>query len=693
MILVDAGQRSAQSFEACLLLAAQLRHAGLDVGIDENAVPECLHRNHKYDSATFVVSPDDVQLGGLIILAGETIADPTLSTLRGYGLDPHKPVVAIGRFQTRQQRIGVQSRIAYATGAEPLVLDLSEIQPQPILRTGLTPIFGDTPIPTSVPAARHPRILLFLPDDVIEDDTTPQALSMLTATLGDEVSVLCSAKGKAALRKRLPDKLRLFAYAELLPSTLAAQTDIVAVLGATPSPGDRVGQLCANVLSAGGIVIDATQTGCLSLSPAPVIRRANALVQLAPLLEKEVIPNQAAIHAEVMASEWRGENEIGRLIAALPREFHPGKPAKTPAKNPGKTLFLPTNGVGLGHAQRCCLVAQQMKSGNPVFAAFPSCIEMIERNGFAARPLIQKSPDHEDPFANDLVNYRRLKRWLSPGDQVVFDGVHVFDSLYRSILEHDLEAIWIRRGLWQAHQSNTNSLDREHVFRRVIVPNEAFDELNQHYSFGAHIHPVGPIVQLPGGKRISVRDTRKAISRQVGRDFDQLVVSMLGGGVAADRGPHLQTICAALEDRKDVLHLVVVWPNARVAPELALWRNSRIVRAVDALSLARAADFLVSAVGYNSFHEILYHQIPAILIPQMAPYMDDQERRARSAANRGLAEMISPKELFLLERKLAEFLDGANAAQLRARLARETLPVPGNHLAARIIRGEALNAQ
>jgi len=129
----------------------------------------------------------------------------------------------------------------------------------------------------------------------------------------------------------------------------------------------------------------------------------------------------------------------------------------------------------------------------------------------------------------------------------------------------------------------------------------------------------------------------------------------------------------------------VVWPNAKVAPSLMLWQNTRVVRALDAVWLARAADFLVTAVGYNSFHEVLYHQIPAIMIPQTAPYMDDQERRAASAVDRGLADMVLPDDLIELDRTVRAFLDGGRAEALRAALHGVPLPEPGNAAAAAII--------
>ncbi len=104
-----------------------------------------------------------------------------------------------------------------------------------------------------------------------------------------------------------------------------------------------------------------------------------------------------------------------------------------------------------------------------------------------------------------------------------------------------------------------------------------------------------------------------------------------------------------------------------------------------ALDLCRAADLVVSAAGYNSFHECLYNAIPAIFIPQMAPFMDDQARRARAAADRGLAETVRETELLLLERKLLACLDGGRAAELRQALRAARLPAEGTAAAAAAI--------
>jgi UDP:flavonoid glycosyltransferase YjiC (YdhE family) len=301
-------------------------------------------------------------------------------------------------------------------------------------------------------------------------------------------------------------------------------------------------------------------------------------------------------------------------------------------------------------------------------------------------PLVQKSTEHPEEFANDLVNAVRLLRTLRAGDHLVFDGGYVFDSIYRAIHETGCTATWIRRGLWRPGQVADAPIERERAFRHVLVPEEAFAELNIDYSRGAHVRRVGPIVQPPPA--LPRETVRARLAETFGREFDRLVVTMLGGGVASDRTAQVHAISGFLEHRADCLHVVVVWPNSKVAPGLAGWRNTRLVRTRESLALAVAADVAISAVGYNTFHELIYNGIPAILIPQVAAYLDDQERRARAASDRGAAETVLAHELLLLERKVADLLDRGGAERLRAALAALDVPETGNRAAAQLIEAE-----
>lgn len=312
---------------------------------------------------------------------------------------------------------------------------------------------------------------------------------------------------------------------------------------------------------------------------------------------------------------------------------------------------------------------------------------MLQSKGFDCLTLMQKSEAHSDPYANDLMNYVRLGRTVSKQDHLVFDGGYVFGGIYRTILENGMQATWIRRGLWQAGQIERTPMERERAFDQVIVPQEAFDELNTDYSFGAHIHKVGPIVGQSDMSKPARNKLRAKLRQHFDRDFKTLVVSMLGSGVATDRSTQLQTLAAQLGNRPDCLHLVVVWPNAAVTTNLFGWENTFVVRTHKAADLCQASDFVVSAAGYNSVNEALYNDVPAIFIPQMTGSTDNQALRAQAASDRGLAATVLSDQLLTLKRELDAFLDGGKGGEISAALGEAKLPETGNATAARLIEG------
>jgi hypothetical protein len=352
-----------------------------------------------------------------------------------------------------------------------------------------------------------------------------------------------------------------------------------------------------------------------------------------------------------------------------------------------KLVIMPTNGVGLGHAQRCVLIADEFDRSRvaPIFAVFPSCAGLVKTYGFDTMPLIPRSAMHAQAHANDLPNYVRLHALAGDAGALVFDGGYVFDSVYRTILEHRLRGVWIRRGLWQAEQDNTTALDREKAFERVIVPTEAFEELNVAYSHGEQVHRVGPIVRCDGLDAVQRRTLREQLAERYGLGFDRLVVTQLGGGVAADRGAQIQAVCGVLERRADVLHLVLAWPTAVLEPGWFRWRRTRVVKTHHAGVLAAAADLCITAAGYNAFHEVLYGGRPAIFVPQTGGFMDDQRARALAAYERGLAGFVEPHQLMTLARDIDRHLDGDAGEAVRRRLAELELPPRGHADAARLI--------
>ncbi|MGR3343240.1 MAG: glycosyltransferase, partial [Paracoccaceae bacterium] len=526
-----------------------------------------------------------------------------------------------------------------------------------------------------------------LPPERLEEPMTLPMLGAMNHLSEFRLNVIISGKGKEQIKQSKYSNLLVYGLAELSTTTLANLADIAVFYG-DGVPGERMATFALDLMRNSGLVIDCTGAATFAASGAPVLRGPEEIGALANYLESTVLINRKEIARQIKANPWLESNSIERLETAL--NLPAPKSAVRASKTLQRTLFYPTNGNGLGHAQRCSLIASQFQDASAcAFAAFPSCIPLINSKGFSCLPLVQKSEQHGESFANDLVNYLRLLRALQFGDRLVFDGGYVFDSIYRTIMEKSLSATWVRRGLWRAGQITDTSLDREKVFDQVIIPSEAFDEPNAAYTFGAHVHHVGPIIQQSERSSKDSKKLRKQLKTIFDRDFDELVVTMLGGGVAADRSAQMQTLCTILERRPKCLHLVVVWPGSKVAAGIFGWTNTQVVKTKNALALCQSADFVISAVGYNSYHEILYHDIPSILVPQTAPYMDDQERRARAASDRGLAETVLANEFLLLEREVSAFLDDGKAATIRKALKATTFVARGNKAAAEIIQGKA----
>lgn len=682
MIIVEAGQRDTRSFDAKILFASQLAQQGYGVVIDETTLPEQIDRSQKYEAAPFLADISEISVTGLVLIGAEDICEEALLQLRSYELSPDVVVSATGRFADYQSLVGSTSKIAFALGREANVIDLNDLQKKQILTSSITPLVASFAQPPKSPDS-NPAIFVYLPAEMLDDPMTLLVLGAMDHLPDFQLNLIVSGQGKEHIRKSKYSDLSVFGLSELSPATFAALSDIAVFYG-NGVPGDRLANYALDLMGMGGVVVDCTSTAGFVTTGAPALRGPVDPAALSNYLDSAILPNRNEIGRQTKNDVWLESNSVDRLVTALKLPANRRATSNTNMRR--KTLFIPTNGNGLGHAQRCTLIASEMdRAANISFAAFPSCINMIRAKGFAGVPLVQKSDDHPEGFANDLVNYLRLKRMLQTGDNLIFDGGYVFDSIYRTILEKSLSATWIRRGLWRPGQIRSSAFIREKAFGQVVVPSEAFEDLNVAYTYGKSIHQVGPIVQQLAGDSDRQTALKKQLVAQFDHPFDELVITMLGGGVAADRSAQLQTLSALFERRPNCLHLIVVWPGSKVSTGLTGWKNTRVVKTRNTLALCQLCDLVISAAGYNSFHEIMYHAIPAIFIPQTAPYMDDQERRARAASERDLAATVLGSEFLLLEREVTAFLDHGKAAQIRQALGSITLPAMGNTSAARII--------
>ena len=673
MIFCDTADRSNNAIDDLICFVGQLRAQGFPAVVSEAALPGSVSASNEFDLAAFLTSAPPVPGDRAIILAAERIDAETQRKIAArwgrVGLLP----VAIGHFETRQDRINAETRLAYALSSETKILDS---QAGVAVPPGTVPIFH---VPVHSPRRARPRVGLMFLD--LNEDVFDRQIQALAQSRDYDLEIVTDGKSKSAWQSRNGEAIPVWHLGELMPRAFAARYDIALLAGA-PVAWTRYQMMLANLIAAGAAMVDLTPGCSWMQAHSEFIQGPRDLTILGTWLSARLVPVLDQLRAEMQASDLAGRLALPDGLRAL-RPPPETLRKRRKDRDPEKILFIPTNGVGLGHAKRCALIADGMRErAKPVFAAFPSCIEMLTRSGFDVAPLIGRTtlrPSH----SNDVVNTSRIGALAETASGVVFDGGYVFDSLARAIGDNALPSVWIRRGLWQVTQNNRLALDRQKHFSSILVPEEAFEELNEPHGVGRASTCVGPIVQRTELTPQAREELHSRIARELGRpDVGRFVVTMLGGGVAADRTAQVSTIAAHLASVADLLHIVVTWPTAQVHPSWFLYENTHVVRTLHAGPLIHACDLFISAVGYNSFHEAIYGGIPSIFVPQMAGFMDDQRARAAAASERELAVLVEPWDLLTLTRRIDEGLEG-RAGDIRARLAETELPETGNAMAAR----------
>jgi len=682
----------ARDIEYLAVFLSQLDGLDIACGVHVRSVPAGLNRNAQFDLAPYLRDEPMAVDDGLVVLAAHRLEDQKLADLRRLAGGEPRRCLAFGSFARRQAIVSATAKLSYVLGRDPEVVDLGEDAAIPGDVGASAPVFGVAR--RGAPASAAPPRLLVVGADG-GDGRHLAGLGALALARSLRAAVLTDGQAKrdrlAAHGRGLPP---FYHYGEILPASLAERVDVCALF-VPLQKNYRLQCLVADLAVSGVPLLDCTSDHALVRTSDAFLPGPAELAALLPFLTTEVLPNLAALGEHVRgsttAARFGAESLRARLRGGPGGERPAGRPAPPPrrpgASGSAKLVIMPTNGVGLGHAQRCVLIADECDRSRlePVFAVFPSCAGLVKTYGFDTMPLVPRSPLHAQSHENDLANYLRLRALARDARALVFDGGYIFDSVYRTILERRLEGVWIRRGLWQAEQDNTATLDREKAFGRVIVPSEAFDELNVAYSYGDHVHAVGPIVRRDALDAERRGTLRARLAERYGVAFERLVVTQLGGGVAADRGAQIQAICGVLERRTEVLHLVLAWPTAVLEPGWFRWSRTRVVKTHHAGVLAAAADLAITAAGYNAFHEVFYGARAAIFIPQTGAFMDDQRARAAAAHDRGLAGFVEPHQLMTLERQIARHLDGGEAEAVRRRIAALDLPAPGNAAAARLI--------
>jgi UDP:flavonoid glycosyltransferase YjiC (YdhE family) len=407
--------------------------------------------------------------------------------------------------------------------------------------------------------------------------------------------------------------------------------------------------------------------------------------------DAEAYREQAARGRAVAAERFAPEVHVARLQRLIGRPArHATRRARTPVRTPARAplraraapaartsrtstgcakrpvLFTATNGIGLGHLTQLLAIAKRVPADvQPIFATMSQATAIVRAAGFPAHFF----PDYryaESPYG--LWN-----RWLEielsalvefyDARAVVFDGVIPYDGIVRAGARRaNLPMMWVRIPMWKRAIWD-DSVDRAKYFDLVLDTGELAEARN----VGARIpYPerleVIPPMLLCDEDELLPREEARA---RLGLDADgPAVLLQLGSGNNQALVPVVQHIVSTLEDLGIAQVVIADWVIAE--HPLETWPSVTMLRGFPNAHYLRAFDFVVSAAGYNTFHELIGYGLPTIFVPNEKVETDDQLGRSRFAEEQGLGLCMAVGELDNFESYAQRLLDPAERARLSA---------------------------
>ncbi len=351
-----------------------------------------------------------------------------------------------------------------------------------------------------------------------------------------------------------------------------------------------------------------------------------------------------------------GKGPITRLGSA--RAWWTGRQSR-PDERP--VLFLPSNGVGVGHLTRLLAIARRT-CRNAVFASQAPALQMIRDFGFAAEYIPSHAAIGGDFETWDSWYCTEIGRIADRYDPalVVYDGNHLSPGLIHAVASRrDCRLAWVRRGMWA--RTASRFLANARWCDLIIEPGELAGERDDGATslLRHEAQIVDPIRLLEPEELPDRRAAAQALQLDPGRPA---CLVQLGSGYNRDLLSLLDLIIEELRKQPGLQIAVAEWVSGSVP--LNLWPDVTVLRGFPVNQYIRAFDFCISAAGYNSFHEMIGYCVPTIFVANRSPTMDDQYGRAKFAQDNAAAFEISEAEMgefpdlvaMIMQGKAREFL-------------------------------------
>jgi UDP:flavonoid glycosyltransferase YjiC (YdhE family) len=390
---------------------------------------------------------------------------------------------------------------------------------------------------------------------------------------------------------------------------------------------------------------------------------SEALAMTAALLEDEAaLEDRRRLARDYAGYLFSGEAQLARVeaLAGPPPKRQSGRAGrKTAARGKKRVLFVPSNGIGLGHTTRLLAIARRLDvRAEPVFASLGQASSIIEAFGYTAEYIpsytdIGASVDDWDPwFRHELSDVIARHR----PDVVIYDGNNPTPGLVHAALSGGAcRLAWVRRGM--CPQKPSPYLENARFFDCVIEPGDfAGDrDTGPTVALRHEVQSVPPIRLLDGDELLD----RETARRELGLSPDKPAVLIhLGAGGTRDVIDLTDRVVADLRRFDGPQIMIAEWGNGSF--RMPRWPGTSVLRGFPISRFFHAFDFSVAAAGYNSFHEVISFGLPTVFLANRHPSMDDQGGRAAFAQDSGVGFDLAEEE-FALFPALCEAMLNPNA--------------------------------
>ncbi|WP_299235870.1 glycosyltransferase [uncultured Halomonas sp.] len=314
-------------------------------------------------------------------------------------------------------------------------------------------------------------------------------------------------------------------------------------------------------------------------------------------------------------------------------------------KREGVYLFLPINGVGLGHLTRCLAIARRVRQRDPgaiiVFVTTSIALPIVHRAGFichhippaalAGRSVSQA--DWNRLFSRSLEEVIELYRPAC----LVFDGSFPYVGLRRVLRRYRrrIERVWVKRGLNKAAAKGEKGGIYASRFDKVIFPQEVSARVDVAADDDAALFAVNPIYLLGREELLERAHARRMLSLDAERPFAYV---QLGAGNINEVEDLQGQVIRALKRRG---FLVVVARSPISLQSSGPTGADRVIMDYPNSRYYEAFDLAVMAGGYNSVCEAVAYGVPTIFIPNVSTGSDDQLKRVNQVRREGYYEVMT----------------------------------------------------